>query len=244
MTERERLLDKLEKVRALAERGVGGEKESAERTLAALMERYGITEEDLEDSKTSTHWIRYKTKWEEKLLYQLAYMYLGIGHAFGCVGTYTGRTRKKVGIECTQAQFIEIEADFAFYSAAMEEEMGLFYQAFLQKNNLFPPPELAREMTEEEEKAGMDLERIAKLQAMMGGLDRHTTQGTGGRRIGGQHGLYEKEKRSGDQKRVFQAGHTARSGETTGVAGGGNRLFYRPRLHKAPPEPPRWADGA
>lgn len=29
-------------------------------------------------------------------------------------------------------------------------------------------------MTEEEEKAGMDLERIAKLQAMMGGLDRHT----------------------------------------------------------------------
>ena len=160
MTERERLLDQLEKVRALAERGVGGEKESAERTLAALMERYGITEEDLEDSKTSTHWIRYKTKWEEKLLYQLAYMYLGIGHAFGCVGAYTGRTRKKVGIECTPAQFIEIEADFAFYSEAMED--------------LFPPPELAREMTEEEEKAGMDLERIAKLQAMMGGLDRHT----------------------------------------------------------------------
>ena len=145
MTERERLMDKLEKVRALAERGVGGEKESAERTLAALMERYGITEEDLEDSKTSTHWIRYKTKWEEKLLYQLAYMYLGIGHAFGCVGAYTGRTRKKVGIECTPAQFIEIEADFAFYSAEMEEE-----------------------------KEGMDLERIAKLQAMMGGLDRHT----------------------------------------------------------------------
>ena len=44
----------------------------------------------------------------------------------------------------------------------------------MQKNNLFPPPELAREMTEEEEKEGMDLERIAKLQAMMGGLDRHT----------------------------------------------------------------------
>lgn len=173
MTERERLLEKLKKVRAIAERGVGGEKESAERTLAALMERYGITEEDLEDTKTSMHWIRYKTKWEEKLLYQLAYMYLGIGPAFGCMGTYTGRTRKKVWIECTVAQYIKIEADFAFYSAVMEE-MGLFYQAFLQKNNLFPPPELAREMTEEEEKAGMDLDRIEKLQAMMGGMDRHT----------------------------------------------------------------------
>lgn len=61
MTERDRLLEKLEKVKALADRGVGGEKESAERTLSALMARYNITEADLEDSKTTTHWIRYKT---------------------------------------------------------------------------------------------------------------------------------------------------------------------------------------
>lgn len=36
MTERERLLEKLGKVKALADRGEGGEKESAERTLAPL----------------------------------------------------------------------------------------------------------------------------------------------------------------------------------------------------------------
>lgn len=55
MTERERLLEKLGKVKALADRGEGGEKESAERTLAALMKRYGITEEDLEDTKATIH---------------------------------------------------------------------------------------------------------------------------------------------------------------------------------------------
>lgn len=174
MTERERLLEKLMKVKALAERGEGGEKESAERTLAALMERYGVTEEALEDSKVSTHWIRYKTTWEKKLLHQLAYMYLGAGHSFGCVGTYTGRSRKKVGIECTPAQHIEIEADFAFYSAAMEEEMGIFYSAFLQKNHLFPPPELARENTEEEDAEDIDLERLAKIEAIMDGIECHT----------------------------------------------------------------------
>ena len=54
MTERERLLEKLGKVKALADRGEGGEKESAERTLAALMKRYGITEEDLEDTKATS----------------------------------------------------------------------------------------------------------------------------------------------------------------------------------------------
>lgn len=174
MTERERLLEKLEKVRTLAERGVGGEKESAERTLAELMERYGITEEDLEDTRASTHWIRYKTEWERKLLHQLAYMHLGTGHSFGCVGRYTNRPRKEVGVDCTPAKYIEIEADFAFYSEAMREEMELFYEAFLQKNHLFPPPELAREPTEEEELAGMDLTRAAKLQSIMGGLDHHT----------------------------------------------------------------------
>ena len=97
MTERERLLEKLGKVKALADRGEGGEKESAERTLAVLMKRYGITEEDLEDTKATIHWIRYKTDWERRLLGQLAYMHLGTGHSFGCVGQYTGRSRKKWG---------------------------------------------------------------------------------------------------------------------------------------------------
>lgn len=174
MSERERLLEKLMKVKALAERGEGGEKESAERTLTSMMQRYGITEDDLEGNQVSTHWICYKTVWEKKLLHQLAYMYLGSGHSFGCVGTYTGRSRKKVGIDCTPAQYIEIEADFAFYSEAMEEEMGIFYSAFLQKNHLFPPPELARENTEEEDAESMDFERIVKIQAMMDGLERHT----------------------------------------------------------------------
>ena len=174
MTERERLLEKLGKVKALADRGEGGEKESAERTLAALMKRYGVTEEELEDTRTTIHWIRYKTDWERRLLGQLAYMHLGTGHSFGCVGRYTKRPRKEVGIECTPAQYIEIEADFAFYSEAMKEEMELFYSAFLQKNMLFPPPELAAEPTEAEKEEWEDMERMWKIHSMMNGMDRHT----------------------------------------------------------------------
>lgn len=174
MTERERLLEKLGKVKALADRGEGGEKESAERTLATLMKRYGVTEEDLEDTKATIHWIRYKTEWERRLLRQLAYMHLGAGNSFRCVGRYTKRPRKEVGIECTTAQYIEIEADFSFYYAAMKEEMELFYDAFLQKNNLFPPPELAEEPAEAEKEEWKDAERAWKIQSMMGALDHHT----------------------------------------------------------------------
>jgi hypothetical protein len=171
MTERERLLEKLAAVKALADRGVDGEKAAAENRLRLMMEKYGITEADLEDASVRLYWIRYKTEYERRLLYQLAYKYTGSGHAHGCVGTYTGRSRKKVGIDCTTAQYIEIEADFEFYRAALAEEMELFYTAFINKNRLFPPPELAGDI---EDSGEIDLVRLGKLQAMMGGIEQRS----------------------------------------------------------------------
>lgn len=171
MTERERLLEKLAAVKALADRGVDGEKAAAEQRLRYLMQKHGITEADLEDAGVRLYWIRYKTEYERKLLHQLSYKYTGPGHAHGCVGWYSNRPRKEVGIDCTPAQYIEIEADFEFYRAALEEEMGLFYTAFINKNDLFPPPELAVDIDDSGE---IDLVRLEKLQAMMGGIERRS----------------------------------------------------------------------
>lgn len=58
--------------------------------------------------------------------------------------------------------------------SSMGLTMELFYSAFLQKNELFPPPELAAEPTEAEKEEWEDVERAWKIQSMMGGLDRHT----------------------------------------------------------------------
>ena len=171
MTERERLLEKLAAVKALADRGVGGEKTAAEQRLRYLMQKHGITEADLEDADVRLYWIRYKTVYERKLLFQLAYKYTGSGHAHGCVGRYSNRPRKEVGIDCTPAQYIEIEADFEFYRAALEEEMELFYIAFINKNNLFPPPELAGDTDGSEE---MNLVQLKKMQAMMDVIERRS----------------------------------------------------------------------
>ena len=52
MTEREDLLKRLERVKALAERGVGGGKENAEALLKRLMDKYDISDEDIEDTST------------------------------------------------------------------------------------------------------------------------------------------------------------------------------------------------
>ena len=53
--------------------------------------------------------------------------------AYGCVGKYTGRKRKQVGIECTAAERLEIQFDYDFFREALEEEMDRFFSAFLIK---------------------------------------------------------------------------------------------------------------
>ena len=120
MTEREELLQRLERVKALAERGVGGEKENAEALLNRLMAKYGISEEDIEDTAERDYFIRYHNFWERKLIVQIAYKHLGSGHCCGTVGTQSGRPHKEICVTCTPAQYIEIEADFEFYKAAWD----------------------------------------------------------------------------------------------------------------------------
>ena len=54
MTEREELLQRLERVKALAERGVGGEKENAEALLNRLMAKYAFQKRTLKTPQSET----------------------------------------------------------------------------------------------------------------------------------------------------------------------------------------------
>lgn len=84
----------LKKIKALADRGVDGERESAQTLLARLMEQYGISETDLEEERRETAWFRYSQETERRLLNQIIYMVTGRS-GFGCVGSYSGRKRKE-----------------------------------------------------------------------------------------------------------------------------------------------------
>lgn len=169
MTNKEELL---RKIKALADRGIDGERESAQAILSRLMDQYGITEADLEAERSETAWFAYSQETERRLLNQIIYMVTGAS-GFGCVGSYSGRKRKKMGADCTAAERIEIENAYAFFKAAMNEELEIFYSAFANKNHLFPPadkcpPREAEELTAEERA------RALKAGLMMEGMERHT----------------------------------------------------------------------
>lgn len=169
--ERERILQKIKLVQALAEKGVDGERESAAATLDRLMKRYGITEADIAEERRELEWFRYKTPLDRKLLLQVIYATTGRVGA-GCVGTYTGRKRKQIGVTCTAAERLEIQFAYDFYREAMEKELERFYSAFLIKNEIFPPENMECEELPEPE--GMSNEERMKLSMLIEGMDRHT----------------------------------------------------------------------
>lgn len=94
----------LRKVRALAEHGVGGEAENAEKLLARMMKKYGISEEELDEETRARHDFTYHGGEEKKILRQVVYKVTG-GYAYELVYTASGRkVRTQLGADCTPAE--------------------------------------------------------------------------------------------------------------------------------------------
>ena len=134
----EKTLDRIKKLQALAERGVGGERETAQKKLQKMLEDNKIISlEELEEDKVEYFLFSYNGKHEIPLLKQCVYKVLG---------AKTDRTyyrsrgyRQKLGLYCTKAQKIEIELEFEFYKKVFYEDLTTFMIAFIQKQGIFPP---------------------------------------------------------------------------------------------------------
>lgn len=82
---------KLAKIKELAERGVGGEKETAMRMYEELKARYEIEDEEITLDKVTLHWFSYKNDLEEDLLTQIFYMVTGNASYHRYTGSYSRR---------------------------------------------------------------------------------------------------------------------------------------------------------
>lgn len=129
---------RIKKLQALAERGVGGEKTTAEKMLQKMLKKNGIKSlEELETDSYEYTLFSYHGKHEIKLLRQCMYKVMGVDSDRT---TYrTKETRQKIGIYCTKAQKIEIELEFEFYRNVFYEDLSTFMDAFIQAQIIFPP---------------------------------------------------------------------------------------------------------
>jgi len=129
-------VDRLKKLLALAERGIGGEKITAEKKLMEMLEKHGMRIEDILDDSMGVrdYYIRFSNDMERKLLIQISAAVAGAD-----VDVWNSlKKRMTLIIETTPSNFAEIDLKFEAYKKALKEEIATLYNAFLYKHSLFP----------------------------------------------------------------------------------------------------------
>lgn len=130
------IVDKIKKIRALAERGVGGEKVTAQKKLDKLLRDNNLSLESLEEDSIQYYLFSYKDDHSAKLLSQVIYKVLGTENG---KKLYKSRgTRLKIGVYCTPAQKIEIDLEYEFYLNLFNYEVEQLLSAFIQEQDIFP----------------------------------------------------------------------------------------------------------
>lgn len=162
----------LKKLRALAERGVGGEKEGAQKKLDQLMKKYNIQEMDLSDELEEDHDFRYHNEYEKILLRQLFYKIVPDFKSKAYSYKYGRGSKTTLGVSCTKAQALQIQIEYEFYRDLWKEEIDFFMEAFIQKHRIFAEPTEGGG-TDESEMSMVDLLRMA---AMMEGMQNKSVK--------------------------------------------------------------------
>lgn len=158
----------LNKLKALAERGVGGEKETAQRKLKKLMKKYGVEEADLSDEKKENFEFKYKNKFEKQLILQIANKTFG-DEWFDRIYTYLSGIGKRsiILIECTKFEETQIRIEYEFYKELWKEEVEFLFKVFIQKHNIFDPNGSSKDDTTEHKYSEKELRRMAMMEMLL-----------------------------------------------------------------------------
>jgi len=128
--------EKIRKIQALAEQGIGGEKEDAKRILQRLLAKHKLTLEDLPklgQDATELYYFRCTGEVERSLLRQCYLYVVPDGEPY----YFTRHGRKTIGFKLTYLQYLELKNYWDYYRQLWKQELGLFYQAFLYKHRIF-----------------------------------------------------------------------------------------------------------
>ncbi|HDR9163667.1 TPA: hypothetical protein QDB28_004071 [Burkholderia vietnamiensis] len=133
----DKIRSRMMKLLELAKRGVGGEKDNAQRFLDKMLKQHGMTLADLDDEAIAKHWhtFTYKTELEQKLLIQTACKVLQTGS----ITTSRRRGSRSLQIELTKAQALELELHYSIYRAELSRNIDRMFHAFCVTNRICGP---------------------------------------------------------------------------------------------------------
>ena len=148
----EEIKKRVMKLKALANAGVGGERENAEKLLAKLAAAYGISIDSIDGEEIEKHEVKLTQIWQRKLFRRLTGIMRQEKRKRGEVlrdkelELWTSRLRfdRKV-IRCytyaTKGDLLELMAKFAVLEADYERQKKSFFLSFLIANDLLTDPD-------------------------------------------------------------------------------------------------------
>jgi hypothetical protein len=161
-------IERLNKIKELADRGIDGEAAAAHEKLQQGLKRLGLTLADLKNIERTEQQIGYDNELEKRLISQIAAS-MGLQPY---TRTRRGRMLKKVCVSCTPTELAELRLRLEFYLITFRKECEDLIVAYVFKHNIFPAANVASPNRQPK----MDIERVLKLRNLMDGLSDETYQ--------------------------------------------------------------------
>ena len=180
----EEIKKRVMKLKALANAGVGGERENAEKLLAKLAAAYGISIDSIDGEEIEKHEVKLTQSWQRKLFRRLAGILWQEKRKRGEVlrdkelELWTSRLRfdRKV-IRCytyaTKGDLLELMAKFAVLEADYERQKKSFFLSFLIANDLLTDPDADTPMPTRKELDEYDAASLMSLGIEKSTLSKH-----------------------------------------------------------------------
>jgi hypothetical protein len=166
-----KIKERLLKLLALAQRGVGGEKKNAQRFLERELKKHGLTIADLDDSHSPTIdcLFSFKNKTERQLLVQILCMVT----QSKTISSRRPRNAKKILVELTTVQKFEVDMFYSAYKRDLAKTLDNALTAFIAKNHIYSgvnsdEPEQSTLSKEDEFEIMLMMEGIRKTEVRQG----------------------------------------------------------------------------
>jgi hypothetical protein len=133
------LIRRISKIKALAERGVDGEKDTAQAMLESILARHNLSMADIEDIAPARNWVevRFVGQHERMLMSQVIRKVRQ--HAGDLSIRQRKRARSSYFVELSAVEHVEVEFVFELMRKALAEEFDKVTMAFIHANKLFGP---------------------------------------------------------------------------------------------------------
>jgi len=156
------------KIKALADKGVGGEKQNAEKILSDFLRKHNIKIEDIEGEEMTDYFFLLNNESSKKLFSQIA---KNIRYDMKCYGEFTKKSIREYSLKgnymatCTVSEFIELKSKINFYSNLYNQELDIFFTAFVTANDLLinPPADKKRDISDLSQKELEEYHRVKKM---------------------------------------------------------------------------------